>query len=100
MLLRSLAAQSVKPREIIVVDDASNDRTAEIARESGAVVLDSQHLPEGWRGKTWACHQGAQAVAGEYLLFVDVDTWFEPDGLAQVLSAWQSAFVVQPSCAG
>lgn len=43
-LWRSIAAQSVRPREIIVVNDASTDRTAEIARQSGAVVLDSQPL--------------------------------------------------------
>ncbi len=80
-LLRSLAAQPVKPREILVVDDGSTDRTAEVARRLGATVIVSQPLPDGWRGKTWACHQGAQAATGELLLFVDADTWFEPDGL-------------------
>jgi len=84
-LLRSLAAQSVQPREIIVVNDASTDRTAEIARRSGAVVLDSRPLPEGWRGKTWACHQGAEAATGSRLLFLDADTWLEPLGLARLL---------------
>jgi 4,4'-diaponeurosporenoate glycosyltransferase len=44
-------------------------------------------LPEGWRGKTWACHQGAQAATGELLLFADADTWFEPGGLARAISA-------------
>jgi len=89
-LLRSLAAQSVHPGEIIVVDDASTDRTAEVARELGARVFRSLPLPEGWRGKTWACHQGAQAVAGQKLLFLDADTWFEPDGLARVLAEFQA----------
>jgi 4,4'-diaponeurosporenoate glycosyltransferase len=90
-LLRSLAAQSIRPREIIVVDDASTDRTAELAREHGARVVNSQPLPDGWRGKTWACHQGAQAATGELLLFLDADTWFEPDGLQQVLAEFQAA---------
>ena len=66
-LLRSLAAQSVRPGEIIVVDDASTDHTAEVARQNGARVVNSLPLPEGWRGKTWACHQGAQAAAGQKL---------------------------------
>jgi len=90
-LLRSLAAQSVHPKKIIVVDDASTDRTAEIAQQNGARVIRSQPLPDGWRGKTWACHQGAQAATGDLLLFLDADTWFEPDGLRCVLAEFQAA---------
>jgi 4,4'-diaponeurosporenoate glycosyltransferase len=85
-LLRSLATQSVRPKEIIVVDDASTDRTAEVARQTGARVIASLPLPDGWRGKTWACHQGAQAATGRSFLFLDADTWFEPGGLLRVLS--------------
>ncbi len=96
-LLRSLAVQPGKPREIIVVDDGSADRTAKIAGEHGATVIPSQSLPEGWRGKTWASHQGAQAATGELLLFLDADTWFEPDGFARVLSSYTGgAFSVGP----
>ena len=72
-LLRSLTAQSPQPREIIVVDDASTDRTAEVAQQFGARVIRSLPLPNGWRGKTWACHQGAQVATGEMLLFLDAD---------------------------
>ena len=43
-----------------MVDDGSTDRTAK-SRGNWRAVIDSQPLPEGWRGKTWACHQGAQA---------------------------------------
>lgn len=90
-LLRSLAAQSIRAREIIVVNDASSDSTVEIAQQNGAHVINSQPLPDGWRGKTWACHQGAQAATGEMLLFLDADTWFEPDGLRCVLAAFKRA---------
>jgi 4,4'-diaponeurosporenoate glycosyltransferase len=96
-LLRSLAAQSVRPHEIIVVNDASTDRTAEIAQQLGARVINSQPLPDGWRGKTWACQQGAAAATGEWLLFLDADTWFEPDGLARVLGGYAGgAFSIGP----
>jgi 4,4'-diaponeurosporenoate glycosyltransferase len=85
-LLDSLNRQPVEPREILVVDDGSTDRTAEIASGMGARVIASQPLPPGWRGKTWACHQGALAARGDWLLFMDADTWFEPGGLERVLS--------------
>jgi 4,4'-diaponeurosporenoate glycosyltransferase len=89
-LLRSLTAQSIRPHEIIVVDDASTDRTAAIAQSHGIRVITSLPLPEGWRGKTWACHQGAQAATGQRLLFLDADTWFESDGLNRVLAAFSA----------
>jgi len=96
-LVRSLASQPVKPCQITVVDDGSTDRTAELARQLGATVIPSQPLPDGWRGKTWACHQGAKAATGDLLLFVDADTWFEPDGLARALSGYTGgAFSVGP----
>jgi 4,4'-diaponeurosporenoate glycosyltransferase len=88
-LLGSLAAQSVRPLEIIVVDDGSDDGTAEVARGGGARVIQSLPLPDDWRGKPWACHQGAQAATGELLCFVDADTRFAlPDGLEKLLAAW------------
>ncbi len=88
-LLASLRAQRPPPEEVLVVDDGSTDATAAVARGGGARVLASAPLPEGWRGKTWACHQGAAAAAGTALLFVDADTWFEPDGLRRMVDTWR-----------
>lgn len=97
-LLESLAAQSLPPGEVIVVDDGSTDDTAETARRRGATVIVSKPLPDGWRGKPWACHQGAESAGGDLLCFVDADTRFDaPDGLRRLLDAWPGgAFSVCP----
>lgn len=87
-LLASLTAQNPPPAEIIVVDDDSTDRTAEIARDFGARVLASQPLPNGWRGKAWACQQGADSASHETFIFMDADTRFEADGLQSVCNAF------------
>lgn len=89
-LLRSILEQNNQPKEIIVTDDASTDATADVARKYGARVVSSLPLPEGWRGKTWACHQGAAAATGDYFLFLDADTWFEPEGLAKAAAFFPS----------
>lgn len=83
-LLDSIAAQADKPLEVIVVDDGSADSTAQVALKAGAKVIASSGLPEGWTGKNWACHQGAAAASGEYLLFMDADTFFVSGGLESI----------------
>src|ERR1051325_1205355 len=52
---------SIPGQQVIVVDDCSADRTREVARDRGACIVDGTPPPNGWRGKTWACHQGANA---------------------------------------
>lgn len=51
------------PDRIVVVDDHSTDRTAQIAASFPAVeVISAPALPERWTGKSWACHIGAAHV--------------------------------------
>lgn len=82
-LLPSIAAQSIAPHQIIVVDDNSTDGTADVAAEHGATVISGESLPDDWYGKPWACQQGADAATGDWLLFLDADTEFEPGALAK-----------------
>jgi 4,4'-diaponeurosporenoate glycosyltransferase len=88
LLLESLRRQSPLPREILVVDDQSEDGTAEVASAGGARVLRSGPLPAGWLGKPWACWQGAQRASGEVLVFLDADTVLDADGLRRIVSTW------------
>jgi len=78
----------MQPEEILVVDDHSTDRTAEIARSFGATLIHAEALPPGWTGKTWACAQGASAAKGDMLLFLDADTQLGRDGLARMSAAY------------
>lgn len=87
-LLASIAASSIQPLEILVIDDASTDNTASVAQSFGASVLMSAQPPAGWTGKSWACHQGAQRAIGDLLLFLDADTYFVPGGLDRMISCW------------
>jgi 4,4'-diaponeurosporenoate glycosyltransferase len=87
-LLQSIMASAAQPAEILVVDDASTDNTGPIAQSLGATVITSIPLPEGWTGKAWACHQGAQRAIGDHLLFVDADTFFIDRGLDRLIARW------------
>ncbi len=68
--------------EIVVVDNASTDRTAEIARRLGATVV---HEPVPGIGR--ARNTGAAVARGEYLVFVDADVEFPTDGMARIAEA-------------
>lgn len=80
-LLATLKAPLPFAMEVIVVDDASTDATAELARAGGVRVVTAPLLTEGWTGKTRACLAGAEAARFPHLLFLDADTWFRPGGL-------------------
>ncbi len=89
ILLNSINVQSTRPAEIIVVDDHSDDATADIAAAAGCVVMRSKPLPIGWAGKPWACWQGALRSKGTILLFLDSDTCVQPDGLHAILATYR-----------
>ena len=83
-LLTSIRSQSSQPLEILVIDDQSIDKTAEVARELGATVIAGKEMPAGWKGKTWACQQGADAAVGEWYLYLDADITLLENGLGKL----------------
>jgi glycosyltransferase involved in cell wall biosynthesis len=62
---------------VIVVDDHSEDGTAEAARKAGAGVLPAPDLGPQSFGKSNACAAGARVLRSRWVLFADADTWFE-----------------------
>ena len=87
-LLTDLNRQAIAPLEIICVDDASTDDTANIAKAYGAKVIQASDRPSGWLGKPWACDCGARVAQGEHLLFLDADVRLAPDALAALLAQY------------
>ncbi len=72
--------------EILVVDDHSSDDTSRVAKSYGVRVLRLSHdLPRGWKGKPYACHQGALMAKGDWLLFTDADTVHTRGGVARAI---------------
>jgi glycosyltransferase involved in cell wall biosynthesis len=88
--IRRLLAQRGMELEVIVVDDRSTDGTSEILRRLAAEysrlhVKRVDVLPNGWLGKCHACHVGAGAATGDWILFTDADCWLKPDVIARTL---------------
>jgi glycosyltransferase involved in cell wall biosynthesis len=74
--------------EIIVVDDASTDATAEIARQHQARVVSVNH-----RQIAATRNSGARASSGEWLFFVDADTIVNSRAVASALRAMEKGAV-------
>lgn len=99
--LASLVSQEGISFELIVVNDASTDRTREIASSFAGVqpagaktsrvnieanLIDAPPLPSGWIGKNNAAAAGARVARGEWLLFTDADTIHQPGSLARAVA--------------
>jgi glycosyltransferase involved in cell wall biosynthesis len=84
--LDALLASSYQSYEIIVVDDASTDDSAEISRKKGAVVFQLPHKS----GPAAARNYGADKARGDILLFIDSDVLVEQDTIARVASDFMS----------
>ncbi|AFZ53715.1 glycosyltransferase [Cyanobacterium aponinum] len=84
--------------KIILVNDQSEDNTAQIAENLARkknqthrlIILNGKPLPQGWSGKLWAMSQGVewarQNLSTDYFLFTDADIKHSVDNLSQLLA--------------
>ena len=87
---RTLAAirEQAPDAAVLLVDDRSDDGTAEAALTSGLAhlrVIEGREMPDGWTGKLWALDQGLAEVETELTLLLDADIELGPGIIAALL---------------
>jgi glycosyltransferase involved in cell wall biosynthesis len=84
--LQSLCNINYTNHRLIVVNDRSTDRTAEILSRFDhpkLTIITIDNLPEGWLGKNNALYQGYLNSTEEWLLFTDADVEYHPDAISR-----------------
>lgn len=87
--LQSLIQQTEKPDEIIVVDNNSRDKTAEIAKSFGVTVINEKK-----QGRTPARNAGFNKAIGDIIARTDADTIVPKNWIAKIRKHFQDSTVV------
>jgi biofilm PGA synthesis N-glycosyltransferase PgaC len=88
--IRSLQTQTVRPEEIIVIDDCSSDDTGDVARALGVTVI---RPPANTGSKAGAQNFALPWVRTPFIMAVDADTSLAPDAIARLRDAFADAEV-------
>jgi hopene-associated glycosyltransferase HpnB len=73
--------------QVIVIDDNSEDNTAQAAKDAGASnisVIEAAQRPQGWSGKLWALEQGRQRVQTPLIMLLDADIILKSGVIAEL----------------
>ncbi len=84
--------------EVVVLDDDSQDATADIvtamaAEDARVRLVSGRPLPAGWNGKQHACAQLASVAKYQRLVFLDADVRLAPPALARLIAQQQRSDV-------
>ena len=90
-LCREVLASTGVDLELVILDDASDDGTADVVRGIAASdprvrLVSGRPLPAGWCGKQHACWQLAEAARHDTWLFLDADVSPTPDAVARAVA--------------
>lgn len=85
--LESIAAQTLKGFEVILVDDGSTDRSLEILRAFARRFPDTHVIHQENGGVSNARNIGIQAARGEFIAFMDSDDYYQPQFLEDMYNA-------------
>lgn len=96
--LAGIRAQTWERFSVLVLDDASEDDTAQIVAQIAEAdarisLLQGSPIPAGWAGKVWACQQLGEAAltyGADWLLFLDADTRAQPELIGTALAHAQT----------
>lgn len=96
--VRAVLASTGVQVEVIVLDDSSTDRTADIMKELAATdprvrLETAPPLPPGWCGKQHACYTLSKLAKYEIITFLDADVQLEPQALANMVGFLHSSNV-------
>lgn len=84
--IRSLQAQTLRPAEIIVVDDCSTDGTGDAARALGVTVL---RPPRNTGSKAGAQNYALTHIQTSWVMAIDADTVLAPDAIEKLSAAFE-----------
>ena len=103
ILLEQLVCQSLRPTQILILNDSSTDSTEAVIKSFTQTlpelsIVQGASLPEGWRGKVWALKQLLGKTETPSILFLDADVRLpHRDALSSLWNEWgllkQSGFL-------
>jgi|GEM_PF-6009468 len=85
--LSSIAQQTYKDFEVILIDDGSTDRSADIALGFAKSDPRFRYYRQENSGSSSAYNKGIELARGEYLVFLDNDDWNSPGTLSEAFAA-------------